>query len=132
MDNSWVSNTSSTGFVYFQIETTPSKHESSTTETSDFAPHLDRNPSPQIQRFNPSSFSSPQNFRRGSPRNFHRRGWKQNYGNRSYSPNRSYNSSYNSSRNRTRDTYQSFNVSFFNFSFGNLNNNGQLFVSYSR
>ncbi|GJQ80308.1 hypothetical protein Trydic_g12192 [Trypoxylus dichotomus] len=111
MDNSWISDSSSTGFVYFHIDTTPSKVEEPKTETSDFVPFTDRNSSPQIHRFNPSGYSSPQNFRRGSPRNYHKRGWKQNYGNRSYSPNTSFNSNYNSPRNRNRESHQSFNVS---------------------
>ncbi|KRT82000.1 hypothetical protein AMK59_5239, partial [Oryctes borbonicus] len=110
MDNSWVSDSSSTGFVYFEIDTTPSKVEKPRTETSDFVSFTDHNSSPQIH-FKPISYSSPQNFRRGSPRNYHKRGWKQNYGNRSYSPNTSYNSNYNSPRNRSRESYQNFNLS---------------------
>lgn len=112
MNNSWLSNSSSPGFIYYDLDTTPSK-EKSETESPDFIPFSDHTPSPQVNRFNPTSYSSPHNYRRGSPRGFNKRRWRQNRGNISFSPNTSFNSACSSPRNRSNESnYQGYRVSF--------------------
>lgn len=116
MNNSWASNSqNSPGFLYFNVNTTPTENQGN---TPDFIPFGDSPQQLHSSHFTPQNYSSPHHYR-GRPYMRNKRNWSQNrystgkYENRSYgSSNNSYNSSFNSpnaSVDNSTDKHKVFN-----------------------
>lgn len=79
MSNSWlIDNNVPTGFVYYNLDSTPSDSQESCKDTSSFLEFRDDSPSSPQFPFNPSSFSSPNNRRNYNSRGFNKKSHRYN------------------------------------------------------